>query len=71
MDENKIKLDVIPIYKGEIYPTKDMIWHFLVEIKNGANREYILKNMFMEIKYKFSDCNTIIVIENGKVIEIL
>ena len=33
MNKDKIVLDVIPIYKGEIYPTKDMIYHYKNEPK--------------------------------------
>lgn len=69
--KNEIVLDVIPIYKNEMYPTKEMVWHFKAEIKTGTDREYLLNNMFMEIKHKFADCNSIIVLEKGMVIEML
>lgn len=71
MNEEVIILDVIPIYKNEIYPTKDMMWHFKADIKTGTDREYLLNRMIEEIKYKFNDCNTVIVLEKGMVVEIL
>lgn len=71
MNKEEIILDVIPIYKNEIYPTKDMMWHFKADIKTGTDREYLLNRMIEEIKYKFNDCNTVIVLEKGMVVEIL
>lgn len=68
---DEIILDVIPIYIGKKYPTKDIIWHFKAEIKSDVNRIYTLNRMMEEIKYKFSGCNTIIIVEKGKVIEVL
>ena len=67
----EIILDVIPIEIGEIYPTKDMIWHFKTEIKSDVDRVYTLDRMMEEIKHKFSGCNAIIILEEGKVIEVL
>lgn len=69
MKNETIQLDVIPIYKNEMYPTKKDIWHF----KNDGNapRELKLEYMFIEIEHKFSDCDCIIVTENGKVIKII
>lgn len=67
----EIILDVIPIYKNEMYPTKKGIWHFKTDIKIGTDKEYQIKNMIIEIKRKLWDCNTIIILEKGKVIEIL
>lgn len=71
MNKNEIVLDVIPIYINEMYPTKEAIWHFRTDIKTGTDREYQLNNMLMEIKHKLSDCNSIIIVEKGKVIEVL
>ena len=71
MNKNEIVLDVVPIYINEMYPTKEGIWHFRADIKTGTDREYLLNNMLMEIKHKFADCNSIIVVEKGKVIEVL
>ena len=71
MNKEEIQLDVIPIYKNEMYPTKDMIGHFKADIKTGTDREYLLKRMIEEIKYKFSDYNAVIILEKGMVIEVL
>lgn len=71
MNKEEIELDVIPIYKNEMYPTKDMIWHFKADIKTGTDREYLLNRMFEEIKYKFSDYNAVVILEKGMVIEVL
>lgn len=68
MNENNIiQLDVVPIYKNEIY--KKEIWHF----KNDGNvpREIKLEYMFVEIEHKFFDSDCIVIIENGKVLEII
>ena len=54
MTKEEVILDVIPIYKGEMYPTKDAIWHFKAEIKEETNKEYLLKRMYEEINHKFS-----------------
>lgn len=70
MNENNIiQLDVVPIYKNEIYPTKKEIWH----LKNDGNvpREIKLEYMFVEIEHKFFDSDCIVIIENGKVLEII
>lgn len=67
----EIILDIIPIYKNEMYQTKEGIWHFKADIKTGTDKEYQIKNMIIEIKHKFCDCNAIVILEKGKVIEIL
>ena len=69
MKNETIQLDVIPIYKNEMYPTKKDI----KKNKNDGNapRELKLEYMFIEIEHKFSDCDCIIVTENGKVIKII
>ena len=54
-----------------MYPTKEAIWHFRTDYKTETDRVYFLNNMLMEIKHKFADCNSIIVVEKGKVIEVL
>ena len=70
MNENNIiKLDVVPIYKNEIYPTKKEIWHFIND--DNAPRKIKLEYMFIEIEHKFFDSDCIVIIENGKVIEII
>ena len=70
--EEKVILDVIPIYIGEMYPTSKETWHFSNDgLKNGVKKEKIIEYMKEEIKDKFNDCKTIIVIEKGKVIDVL
>ena len=71
MEKEEIILDIIPIYKNEMYPTKDMIWHIKSKIKNSEEREYLLNRMIEEIRHKFSDYNAVIILEKGMVIEIL
>ena len=69
--KNEIILDVIPIYINEMYPTKEAIWHFKTGIEDGEDRVFLLNNVIQEIKHKFSDCNAVIILEKGKVIEVL
>lgn len=66
-----IQLDVIPIYKNEMFPEKGQWWHF--EDKNLTNipKQILIKQMIEKIKHIFFDCDFVIVIENGKVIEVL
>lgn len=65
---NEIILDVIPVYKNEMYPTKDNIYHFKNASKNS--KDMIIKYMIMDISNIF-DCDCVIILEQGKVIEIL
>lgn len=69
--KNEIVLDVIPIYINEMYPTKEAIWHFRDENPAGIKKEVVIELMLEEIKHKFSDCNAVIILEKGKVIEVL
>ena len=48
---------------------KKEIWH----LKNDGNvpREIKLEYMFVEIEHKFFDSDCIVIIENGKVLEII
>ena len=69
--KNEIVLDVIPIYKGEIYPTKDMIYHYKNENLRCVNKETEIDLMIEEIRRHFSDCNAVIILEKGNVIEVL
>lgn len=64
-----VQLDIIPIYKNEMFPLKSGWWHFRSE--DDAPKEMIIKRMIEQIKYDFFDCNCVIIMENGKVIEIL
>ena len=70
-EADEIILDVIPIYVNEMYPTKKGIWHFKNENKNNIEKEKIIEYMIQEISLKFSDCNAVIILEKGKVIEVL
>ena len=69
--KEEIILDVIPICINEMYPTKDGLWHFKAEIKTGTDREYLLNEMLREIKYKFQDYSAVIVLEKGRVIDVI
>lgn len=68
---NIVQLDVIPIYKNEMYPTKKEIWHFKNENPNNISKDIVLKYMYEEIKQKFWDYDVVIILEKGKVIEII
>lgn len=65
----EIFLDVIPIYIGEMYPTTEQIFH--VRDDNDAPREIRLECIYSNLKRRFVDCNSIVIIEDGKVINIL
>lgn len=67
----EIILDVIPIYKNEMYPTKEGVWHIRTDIRTESEREDTLNKMIMRIKREFSGCTAIIIIEKGIVIEVL
>ncbi len=70
--EEEIILEVIPIEIGEMYPSKEEHWYFKNDgLKNGASREFLIDYMKQEIKEKFEDCKAIIVLEKGKVLDIL
>lgn len=66
---SEIILDVVPVYKNEMYPTKDAIYHFKNVSK--APKDVIIKYMVTEISNQFFDCDCVIILEQGKVIEIL
>lgn len=68
---DEIVLDVIPIYINEMYPTKEAIWHFRNENIIGVKEEIEKEFMIEEIRRQFSDCNAVIILEKGKVIEVL
>lgn len=70
-NNNEIVLDVIPIYKNEMYPTKQGIWHFRNENFNNIAKDIVVKFMYEEIKQKFWDYDVVLVLEKGKVIEII
>ena len=70
-NNNEIVLDVIPIYKNEMYPTKQGIWHFRNENFNNIAKDIVVKFMYEEIKQKFWNYDVVVVLEKGKVIEIM
>lgn len=70
-NNNEIVLDVIPIYKNEMYPTKQGIWHFRNENFNNIEKDIVVRFMYEEIKQKFWDYDVVLVLEKGKVIEII
>ena len=70
-NKEEIILDVIPIYINEMYPKKEEIWHFKNKNENNVEKEIVINFMIEEIRLKFSDYNAVIILEKGKVIEIL
>ena len=70
-ENNVIQLDVIPIHKNDMYPTKQEIWHFKNENPNNISKNNVLKYMCEEIKQKFCNFDVVVVLEKGKVIEII
>ncbi|HIQ91019.1 MAG TPA: hypothetical protein IAB27_05300 [Candidatus Coprosoma intestinipullorum] len=70
-NSNEIQLDVIPIHKNEMYPTKKEIWHFRNENLNNISKDIVINYILNEIKNKFWDYDVVIVLEKGKVIEII
>lgn len=70
-NSNVVQLDIIPIYTNEMYPTKKEIWHFKNENPNNISKDIVLKYMYEEIRQKFWDYDVVIVLEKGKVIEII
>ena len=70
-NNNVVQLDVIPIYKNEMYPTKKEIWHFENENPNNISKDIVLKYMYGEIRHKFWNYDVVLVLEKGKVIEII
>ena len=70
-NSNIVQLDIIPIYKNEMYPTKKEIWHSKNENPNNISKDIVLKYMCEEIRQKFLDYDVVIVLEKGKVIEII
>jgi len=71
LDKEEIILDVIPIYKNEMYPTKDMIWHTKIKLDQNKDKANQLDILFHQIKCSFNDYDTLIILKEGMVIEIL
>ena len=70
-NSNIVQLDIIPIYKNEMYPTKKEMWHLENENPNNISKYILLNYMFEEIKHKFWNYDVVIILEKGKVIEII
>lgn len=70
-NNNEIILDVIPIHKNEMYPTKKEIWHFRNENPNNISKDIVISYILNEIKHKFWNYDVVVVLEKGKVIEII
>lgn len=66
----EISLEVIPIYKNEIFPTKNECFHFIDKKKN-IPKAVILEHMIQQIIDIFYRCDCVVILEEGKVIEIL
>ncbi|HIT38223.1 MAG TPA: hypothetical protein IAB59_07100 [Candidatus Onthousia faecipullorum] len=67
----EITLDVIPIYKNEIFPTKNEYMHFVNKKEESISKTKTLEHMIQQISDLFYECNCVIILEKGKVIEIL
>lgn len=70
-NSNDVQLDVILICKNEIYPTENEMLHFKREIPNNISKEFVIKYMIKEIKQNFWFYDLVIILEKGKVIEII
>ena len=70
-NNNIVQLDVIPIHKNDMYPTKQEIWHFKNENSNNISKDNVTKCILNEIKQKFCNFDVVVVLEKGKVIEII
>lgn len=69
-----MKLDYIPIYKNKIYPTKEMLFHSEGIVPKGITNIDTFRNAMIDsaIRSKYlSNCDCVIVLEEGKVIEII
>lgn len=49
----EVVLDVIPIMIGEMYPTKEQIFHYKHIKEEGEEEEYVMRTMLSEIKISF------------------
>ena len=68
-----MQIDYIPIYKGEMIPTKDMWFHSKGEVPKGiTNTENFKKRMIEEALNSnyLMGCDCVIIVEQGKVIGI-
>lgn len=67
----EITLDIIPIYKNKMYPTKDMIYYTKTKLNPNRDKSMQLEIMLQQIKCIFNNYDTLIILEKGIVIEIL
>lgn len=68
-----MKIDYIPIYKGEKLPTKEEWFHSEGKLPPRiANKEHFRNRMIEEALHSdyLRDCDLVIIVENGQVIEI-
>lgn len=68
-----MRLDYIPIYKGEMLPTKDMWFHTKGELPKGITNKEKFKNRMIESALHsdyLMGCDCVIIVEEGKVIGI-
>ena len=70
-NNNYVQLDVILILKNEMYPTEKEMLHFKHEISNNISKDFVIKFMIKEIKQQFWFYDLVIILEKGKVIEII
>ena len=66
----EITLDVIPINKNETFPTKNEWFHFVTKKEKNIPEVVILDRMIQQISNMFYECDCIIILEKGRVIEI-
>ena len=67
-------LDYMPIYKGEMLPTKDMWFHTKGNIPTGSTNMDDFKNRMIEAALHsdyLQGCDCVIVVEKGQVIDII
>ena len=78
----EIKLDILPIYENEKFPTVKDIWHYeteRIELKDKiidlnerkAHEQIHLERMMHEIKRSFCDADAIVIIRNAIVIKVI
>lgn len=75
MEKDYIQLDFIPIKKGEILPSKDMIIHYRIETYDLYKYAFIDHLKFQAIKriiyQQLSDADCVIILEDKKVVKII
>lgn len=67
----EITLEVIPIYKNEIFPERKEFMRFVNKKEKSISKARILEHMIGQISDMFYECDCVIVLEKEKVIEIL